>query len=278
MEPFQPHEPPTNAFFRYVTSQNATRDPKGGRASDSRSSANGRVLIGVCTYQEAGNVVEMLRSIRDTMPEADVLVVDDNSPDGTAELVGRFAENDPSVSLMLRTDQRGLGTAIVAAIHHAIQNQYEFFLNLDGDFSHDPRRLPALLAAARQDESIDVVVGSRYVEGGAIVGWPCHRRLMSRVLNQFATRLLGLPVRDCSGSMRCYRVSALEKADIDSLRCQGYALLEELLVRLHRIGCKMAEIPITFTDRQRGESKLTFREALRSVGFMMKLAVNSRKP
>ncbi|TWU05982.1 polyprenol monophosphomannose synthase [Stieleria varia] len=239
-------------------------------------SSDARVLIAVCTYQEAGNIRPLLASLRSSLPDADVLIVDDDSPDGTADLVRQVAAEDSAVRLLLRTEKRGLGNAIQAAIGVAIDDGYDFLLNLDGDLSHDPQSLPRLLDVAVNDPEIDVVVGSRYVDGGQIVGWPLRRRWMSRLVNRFAITMLGLPVRDCSGSMRCYRVSALAKLKPESLRCQGYALLEELLVRLNANGSRMVEVPITFTERQRGHSKLTLGEAVRSVSSMIRLALKSK--
>jgi dolichol-phosphate mannosyltransferase len=230
-------------------------------------------LIGVCTYQEAANIEALIGELRQQIPDADVLVVDDNSPDGTAAIVTKIADADPQVQVLIRRTERGLGTAIVRAAGEAIQNDYSFFLNLDGDHSHRPQDLARLLAVAKQNPDVDVVVGSRYTPGGRIEGWPRHRRWMSRLVNRFAVLCLRLPVSDCSGSIRCYRVSALRAVDLGTLRCQGYALLEELLMRLHQHGSKMIEVPITFIDRQQGESKLTPREAVRSVLFMMRLAV-----
>ena len=249
-----------------------------GTGSEPSTVPQGSVLVGVCTYNESSNIQGLLRSIRVALPDASILVIDDDSPDGTADLVRQFAAKDPNVEVLVRTKVRGLGSAIVAAIQYAIENKFDFFLNLDGDFSHDPARLPDLLAAAQSNASVDVVVGSRYVAGGDIRGWPLRRRWMSRVVNRFATTVLRLPVRDCSGSMRCYRVSTLAKLDVERLRCQGYALLEELLVRLHQINAKMIELPITFTDRQKGESKLTVGEAVRSITFMVRLALVSGNP
>jgi dolichol-phosphate mannosyltransferase len=156
---------------------------------------------------------------------------------------------------------------------YAIEQGYDYFLNLDGDLSHDPDKLPALLERALDSESVDVVIGSRYVQGGSIVGWPIHRKWMSRLVNRFATLCLRLPVHDCSGSMRCYRVDALSRIGMSNVRAGGYAVLEELLVILHRQGSRMVEIPITFTDRRQGESKLTFREATVSTLQMLALAV-----
>ena len=215
----------------------------------------------------------MLVGLRQAFPDAQLLVVDDDSPDGTASIVRQFARQEELVRWIVRTDQRGLGSAIVAAMKCAVEGGYEYFLNLDADQSHDPAQLPNLLEQAKADRDVDVVIGSRYVPGGEIVGWPLRRRLMSKLVNRFATVFLKLPVQDCSGSMRCYRTRALRAIDLESLHCTGYAVLEEVLVKLARNGSKMAEVPITFTERELGRSKLTFAEAARSVRFMIRLAI-----
>ena len=232
-----------------------------------------RVLIGVCTLNEADNIVPLVTRLRIAIPEADVLVIDDESSDNTAELVTQMVVKDPSVMIVVRHDARGLGSAIRHAMTYAIDHGYGYFLNLDGDLSHDPDQLPSLLERARQSPPVDVVIGSRYVSGGSIVGWPIHRKLMSRMVNLFATSFLRLPVKDCSGSMRCYRVDALVRVGMSTLHSNGYAVLEELLVRLHRQGSQMAEVPITFTDRREGKSKLTLREAIRSTSQMLAMAL-----
>ena len=164
-------------------------------------------MIGVCTYDEAANIQTLIGGLRDSIPTADILVVDDDSPDGTGGIVSEIAAADPKVRLMVRRGQRGLGSAIVRAATEAIEHDYEFFLNLDGDLSHQPEDLARLLAVATKNSDVDVVVGSRYVKGGRIEGWPLHRRWMSRLINRFAVICLRLPVLDCSGSIRCYRVS-----------------------------------------------------------------------
>lgn len=243
--------------------------PETDEATD-RPDPFGRILVAVCTYNEAANIGEVLRRIRRSLPGADLLVVDDASPDGTSRVVREFAADDPGVTLIERQGERGLGGAIRRAIEHAIAGSYEAFLNLDADLSHPPERLPELLR--RAEEGTDVVVGSRYVPGGKIEGWSLRRRIMSRMVNRFATACLRLPVTDCSGSMRCYRVEALRRLDRGRLRNNGYALLEELLVRLHQQGASMAEVPITFTDRAEGSSKLTLREAFRSVWQIVRLS------
>ena len=237
------------------------------------ATTNARVLIGVCTYNEAANIRALIEALREAVPAADVLVVDDDSPDGTAAIVKEVSARDAAVQVLVRKHQRGLGSAIVRAATEALDRDYDFFLNLDGDFSHSPSDLAKLLAVAIDEAETDVVVGSRYIAGGRIEGWPWYRRLMSRLINRFAVLCLRLPVRDCSGSIRCYRAGALRDVNLAGLKCQGYALLEELLLRLHQRGATIREVPITFTDRQQGHSKLTFREALRSAGFMLRLAV-----
>jgi len=231
-----------------------------------------RSLVAVCTLNESENIVALIREIHEHLPEADILVVDDQSPDGTAELVAKHYGENAQVNLMIRRNERGLGSAIRLAMREAVNQGYDFFINLDGDFSHDPRQLPALLDEACRHPSIDVVIGSRYAKGGKIVGWPMHRKWMSRMVNRFAITCLGLPVSDCSGSMRCYRVSALEQVGLQNLRVNGYAVLEEILVRLVGQGSQLTEVPITFTDRQRGKSKLTMVEAFRSCSQMIRMS------
>lgn len=235
-----------------------------------------KVLVGVCTFNEALNIVPVIERIRSALPDADILVVDDNSPDGTADAVRQQFSNLNSVQVDVRENERGLGSAILYAVNHAIDCDYDFFINLDADLSHDPNALPSMLGLSIASPNVDVVIGSRYVSGGRIIGWPWQRRLMSRMVNRFATLCLRLPVSDCSGSMRCYRVTALKRIDRSRLQSEGYSLLEELLVELHRDNAVMKEVPITFTDREEGESKLTMIEALRSIGQMVRLSVSRR--
>ena len=232
------------------------------------------VVIGVCTFNEASNIKPLVSRLRAAIPNATILIVDDDSPDGTASLIRDMMHSDSLLQLVVRKDERGLGTAILRAMKYAIDESVDFFLNLDADLSHSPERLADMLDVARRSPDIDVVVGSRYVEGGRIEGWPLRRLLISRFLCRFGTLCLRLPVRDCSGSMRCYRVASLQKLDLERLKSRGYSLLEELLVHLHRQGAKMTELPITFVERQEGQSKLTFGEAIRSSFQILRLAVS----
>jgi len=232
-----------------------------------------RVLVAVCTLNEAENIVPLLRQLRQTLPNADLLVIDDNSPDNTAKAAAQLLADDQKLQIHVRHQERGLGSAIREAMTKAVTDQFDFFINLDADFSHAPAQVPELLETAIQHPDADVVIGSRYVPGGKIVGWPLRRRLMSGMLNRFATLCLRLPVNDCSGSMRCYRVAALRRIGVDNLQIDGYAVLEEVLLSLHENGSSFLEVPITFTEREKGKSKLSLGEAIRATGQLIRLAL-----
>ncbi len=230
-------------------------------------------LVAVCTYNELANVPELSRRILDAIPDCQLLFIDDNSPDGTAAWIERAMATDDRIKLIVRKHKRGLGGATRTAFQYAVDHGYELLLNLDGDLSHAPEVLPTLRQIAIDQPQIDVVVGTRYGDGGSIEGWPWRRRVMSRLVNRFATSVLRLPVSDCSGSLRCYRVAALARLNPQKLRSESYAILEEVLVRLRQRGSEMAEVPIQFTDRVRGSSKLTTRESIRSAWQLLKVAL-----
>ncbi len=235
-----------------------------------------QVLVAVCTYNERSNIEELVARIFAAMPDSHLLIVDDDSPDGTSNWVMEAMQSDDRLRLIVRKETRGLGGATRTAFKYAVDHRYLYLLNLDGDLSHDPAVLPVMLDMARDRQDVDVIVGSRYVSEGAIHGWPLHRRLMSRTVNFFAKSILRLPVIDCSGSMRCYRVSALAAIDPQTLTSESYSILEEVLMRLNKLGCKMIEIPIQFMDRERGSSKLTTREAIKSATHLIQLAIRRR--
>lgn len=187
-----------------------------------------------------------------------MLVVDDNSPDGTGAWVDEHAKENPWLSCLHRAGKLGLGSASYDAFRHAIAGGYEVVATLDADWSHPPERLPAVLAGTAE---ADVSIGSRYCPGGGIDGWPLRRRVTSWVLNAVASRALRLPVKDCSGAFRAYRVAKLREVDFDDVLTTGYAYLEELLWRLRRQGATFSETPFTFRDRVAGASKINLREA-----------------
>lgn len=236
-----------------------------------------RTLVAVATYNEIDNLPRLVDEVFRQAPQVDILVVDDNSPDGTGRWCDARALQEPRFHVLHRAAKLGLGSATRAAIRYAIDQGYTRLLTLDADFSHSPRHVPELLARleAADGHQADVVIGSRYVRGGGIRGWPLGRRLMSRLLN-FATRwLLDLPVRDCSGGFRCFRVATLQRVDWDAAGAQGYAFLEEMLWHLHRHGARFAEVPIQFLDRQKGRSKISFREAAAAAFTILRLGVRN---
>lgn len=228
-----------------------------------------RVLVALCTYNEVENIAAMIHGIVAAVPEADILVVDDDSPDGTSQAVEELDLHQ--VELITRRDVRGLGGAIRHAMDHAVDHAYDLFCNLDADQSHPPEVLPQLIAKLTEDTNMDLAIASRYVPGGGVEGWPLHRIWMSRTVNAIARRWVGLPVRDASGSYRCYRVSTLANIDRVTGTTDGYAFLQEILFRLHHSGATMCEIPFTFIDRELGRSKLGVHESLRSILRILRL-------
>jgi dolichol-phosphate mannosyltransferase len=231
-----------------------------------------RVLVSIATYNERDNLAALLDEIHRELPAADVLVIDDNSPDGTGVLADERAAADPRVHVLHRPGKLGLGTAILAGMRYAMEHGYDALLNMDADFSHHPRYLPALVAGMDRH---DVMIGSRYIPGGGTVNWPWSRRLISLSLNGMVRLLMRLPARDCSGGFRCYRVSKLREADLDGLLSRGYSFQQEVLYRCRRAGCRIGEIPIIFENRRAGASKVNPREALRSMGVLLRLGLRA---
>jgi dolichol-phosphate mannosyltransferase len=209
-------------------------------------------LVALATYNEIENLPRLVDEILAVLPNADILVVDDNSPDGTGHWCDERASVETRLRCIHRESKLGLGSATIAAMRFAIEGGYETLVTMDSDWSHDPVQLPSLLAAT---VSADVVIGSRYCPEGAIDGWPLHRRLLSRVLNTLTRSLLHLPVRDSSGSYRAYRVSKLCEIELNRVKSKGYSYLEEVLWHLSRAGATFAEVPIVFRDRRAGRSK-----------------------
>jgi len=229
-----------------------------------------RTLITIATYNERASLPGLIEAIFQFAPHADVLVIDDNSPDGTGQWCDEQADATPRLHCLHRAGKLGLGSAVVAGMRHAIDQYYDFVINMDADLSHHPRYLPAIRAAA---ETADVVIGSRYVAGGGTENWPLSRRLMSRAINAYTRPLLGLPVRDCSGGYRCVRVALLKQLDFGSIRSHGYAFFEEFLWRMKRLGARFREVPITFVGRSEGESKIDAREAAVALGVIFRLGI-----
>jgi dolichol-phosphate mannosyltransferase len=236
---------------------------------------SGKTLVILATYNEIESLPRLVDEIFLHLPEADLLVIDDNSPDGTGEWCDRKAEADARLKCLHRTGKQGLGTAILAGMRYAIEHGYQFVLNMDADFSHDPKYLPDLVAGMQRpgERAVDVMIGSRYVRGGGITGWPLKRHLMSRGINWYSRWLLRLRPKDCSGGYRCYRTAALAQLDFEQIRSRGYSFQEEVLWRLARRGCRFGETPIVFADRVHGSSKINPREAWSALGIILRLGL-----
>lgn len=231
-----------------------------------------RFLVSVATYNERENLAELVAAVLQQLPYADILIVDDNSPDGTGRLADELAAKDQRIHVLHRAGKLGLGTAILTAMKYAIANGYGFLINMDADFSHHPRYLPAMVAKAHD---ADVVLGSRYIPGGGVRNWPVSRYLISSGVNFLSRVLLGLWANDVSGGYRCYRIAKLEQLNLDDIWSRGYSFQEELLYRCRRVGCKLAEVPIIFEDRRVGKSKANVKESARSLAVLLALAVHA---
>lgn len=216
----------------------------------------GPVLVVIPTYEERENLGRVVARLNAAVPAADILVVDDASPDGTGELAEEMAAADPRVRVLHREGKSGLGAAYLAGFRHALSGEHQVVVEMDADGSHAPEDLPALLAALDDGEGADLVLGSRYVPGGQVVNWPLHRQWLSRGANLYAKLALGAPVQDITAGYRVYRRQVLEELDLDSVISQGYCFQIDLAWRALRAGFRVREVPITFTEREKGSSKM----------------------
>ncbi|MGH9250527.1 MAG: polyprenol monophosphomannose synthase [Acidimicrobiales bacterium] len=222
----------------------------------------GRVLVVIPTYDEAPTIRKAVERVRATVPDADVLVVDDGSPDGTGEIADTIAAHDDQVHVLHRARKEGLGVAYVAGFQWGLGRGYGTLVEMDADGSHRPEELPALLSAL---VGADLVLGSRYVPGGRVVDWPWRREVLSRGGNLYTRLALGVPLRDVTGGFRAYRAGALRRLDLDDVAAQGYCFQVELAWRAVQAGLRVVEVPITFVERVEGTSKMSgaiVREAL----------------
>ncbi|TDC25603.1 polyprenol monophosphomannose synthase [Micromonospora sp. 15K316] len=214
----------------------------------------GRVLVVIPTYNEADNVSDIVGRVRRETPEVEVLVADDNSPDGTGVIADALADTDAQVHVLHREGKEGLGAAYLAGFAWARERGYDAVVEMDADGSHAPEDLPALLDAAR---GADVVIGSRWTRGARVVNWPVRRLALSRCGNLYARLALGMPVSDATGGYRVYRRDALDAMDLASVCSQGYSFQVELSRLAHRAGMRIVEVPITFAEREHGSSKMS---------------------
>ena len=244
------------------------------------ASVSGQPWLILPTFDEAENIELIvdasLEVLREAAPEGfTILVVDDDSPDGTGRIADRLAAEHDEVEVLHRTVREGLGPAYIAGFQHALAAGAAFVFEMDSDFSHDPKDLARLLSAVR-DGDADLALGSRYVAGGAVLDWGLLRRIISRGGSMYAAVILGLTVRDLTGGFKCFRAEVLEAIDLPSVQAHGYAFQVELTHRTIRGGFRVAEVPITFRDRLRGKSKMSAKIAIEAMFLVPRLRRRSR--
>lgn len=237
-----------------------------------KADAPERLLVSLATYDEAANLRPLVLAIREHAPHSSILIIDDNSPDGTGKIARQLQAELSDIQVIQRPGKLGLGTAVLTAMKFAIDHDFDYFLNLDADFSHPPRFIPAILAGM---EKADVMIGSRYVPGGGVEGdFNLKRKFMSTGINMYARLFLGLRTRDNSGSYRCYRVEKLRQIDLNKVRSRGYSFMEEILYWCRSVGCKFGETPILFENRRAGYSKINAGEAIKALQIIFELGVD----
>ncbi|HOJ37364.1 MAG TPA: polyprenol monophosphomannose synthase [Ignavibacteriales bacterium] len=227
-----------------------------------------KVLIIIPTYNEIENIKKMIDYLRDNYPFADILIVDDNSPDGTGEYVEKLTEYDNNIKLIKRAGKLGLGTAYVEGFKFAIQNKYDYIFEMDADFSHDPAEIKNFLKAI---ENADLVLGSRYITGVNVINWPMKRLLLSYFANFYTRIITGMPVKDATGGFKCFRREVLEAIDLSKIKSNGYSFQIEMTFKAWVKGFRIVEIPIIFVDRVQGVSKMSKKIVHEAIFMVWKL-------
>ena len=237
-----------------------------------------RALVIIPTYNEKENIRPIVELVLSQAPNLEILVVDDNSPDGTAAIVNEMAQANPRVHLLSRAGKLGLGTAYIAGFKWGLARGYAYLIEMDADFSHDPREIPNMLKAIQQ---ADLVLGSRYIDGVRVVNWPLSRLFLSKGASYYVRIITGLPIYDPTGGFKCFRRKVLETIELDEVRSNGYAFQIEMTHKAWMMGFRVREIPITFADRSAGQSKMSghiVREALWMVWSLALAHGFRRKP
>jgi dolichol-phosphate mannosyltransferase len=230
-------------------------------------------LIIIPTYNERENLPAIVAAIFAVVPETDILVVDDGSPDGTGEVTDQLAQTDRRLCVIHRAGKLGLGTAYVEGFRFGLARDYRYILEMDADFSHDPKYLPELLRAVRA--GADLALGSRYVKGGGTINWGLVRQMISRGGSLYARTILGVGLRDLTGGFKCFRREVLENIDLDSVRSEGYSFQIEMTYRTIKAGYRVCEVPIVFVDRRIGQSKMSRKIFLEAVYMVWRVRLGS---
>lgn len=231
-----------------------------------------KILIIIPTYNELENLPRLLPEVLSKDDGIDVLIVDDNSPDGTSAFIESQIKNNNRIHLIKRSSKQGLGTAYIAGFKYALQNGYDFVFEMDADFSHDPKEIPRFLDEIKNS---DVVLGSRYINGVNVINWPMRRLLLSSFANLYTRFITGMPVHDATGGFKCFRIKVLQAIDLNKVKSNGYAFQIEMSFKAWKKGFKVKEIPIIFVDRVKGKSKMSRKIVREAVTMVWKLRLKS---
>lgn len=232
-----------------------------------------KAIVIIPTYNESENIKKLIPEIlKRTNGEIDILIVDDNSPDGTSDVVRNFQKEHQNIFLMTRPQKAGLGTAYVEGFKFALSKGYEYILQMDADFSHEPKEIKNFL---KRIQECDLVIGSRYKDGVRVLNWPLSRLFLSVFANLYTMIITGMPVKDATGGYKCFRRKVLEAIDLDKIRSNGYAFQIEMNFKAYRKGFKICEMPIVFTDRVKGKSKMSKKIVIEAAWMVWKLRIQS---
>ncbi len=234
--------------------------------------SNFKSLVIIPTYNEMDNLPKLIPDVLSTDDSIDILIVDDNSPDGTAKFVEDLASQNNRIHILKREKKMGLGTAYIAGFKYALQNNYDYIFEMDADFSHDPNEIKNFLIAIKEN---DLVLGSRYIHGVRVLNWPMRRLLLSFFASVYTRIITGMPVRDATGGFKCFRKQVLEAIDLNKVRSNGYSFQIEMTFKAYAKGFKIKEIPIVFVDRVKGKSKMSKKIVREAVLMVWKLRIQS---
>ncbi len=231
-------------------------------------------VVVVPTYNEKENIEELIEKTLSTSPDIDILIVDDNSPDGTGEIAEKIAKENPRVKVLHRPGKMGLGSAYVEGFKWALEKGYDFIMEMDADFSHNPEDIPRFIEKIKE---YDLVIGSRYTDGVSVVNWPISRLLLSYFANIYARTVTGVPIMDLTGGFKCFRREVLESINLDTIMSDGYAFQIEMNYRAYKKGFRITEIPIIFIERRAGSSKMSKKIVWEAFWLVWKLRFGRKK-
>ncbi len=231
-----------------------------------------KTLVITPTYNEMDNISRLIPILLSSYSDLDILVIDDNSPDGTGDYIEGLSKQEPRVKMIRRSRKLGLGTAYIAGFKYALQHDYDYVFEMDSDFSHDPKEIRNFLEAVK---TYDLVLGSRYVRGVNVINWPMRRLLLSYFANKYTRFITGMPIQDATGGFKCFRKSVLESINLDKIKSNGYAFQIEMTFKVWKKGFKVGEIPIVFVDRVKGTSKMSKKIVREAVVMVWKLRIRS---